>query len=267
MWTRRRVSSDRGPQDARDRREPNIDGPRPSAHRPSGVQYCPCPHLLRLLPQRKPPQPPHRVRRSRSTRHSPASGACRSLSTNPIKPTRPARPSARSSRPASKSMAAEKIEIPLIIGGKEIRTGKTEKSVMPHDHRHVLAEYHVAGPEHVAAGDRRGRRRAPRMGRAGRGKIAPPSCCAPPSCSRRRWRATINAATMLGQSKTVFQAEIDAASRDDRLLALQRLLRAGALRRAADQQPGRVELDGVPRRSKASSTPSRRSTSRRSAAT
>ena len=46
-------------------------------------------------------------------------------------------------------MAAEKIEIPLIIGGKEIRTGRTERSVMPHDHQHVLAEYHLAGPEHV----------------------------------------------------------------------------------------------------------------------
>src|SRR4029450_12849514 len=48
-----------------------------------------------------------------------------------------------------KSMAAEKIDIPLIIGGKEVRTGRTEKSVMPHDHQHVLAEYHLAGPEHV----------------------------------------------------------------------------------------------------------------------
>src|SRR5687767_7676849 len=48
-----------------------------------------------------------------------------------------------------KSMAAEKIEIPLIIGGREIRTGKTQKSVMPHDHAHVLAEYHLAGPEHI----------------------------------------------------------------------------------------------------------------------
>src|SRR4051812_38988130 len=36
------------------------------------------------------------------------------------------------------SMAAEKIEIPLIIGGREIRTGRTEHAVMPHDHRHVL---------------------------------------------------------------------------------------------------------------------------------
>src|SRR5687767_3465285 len=48
-----------------------------------------------------------------------------------------------------KSMAGEKIEIPLIIGGREIRTGKTQKSVMPHDHAHVLAEYPLAGPEHI----------------------------------------------------------------------------------------------------------------------
>ena len=48
-----------------------------------------------------------------------------------------------------RSMAAEKIEIPLIIGGREVRTGRLEKSVMPHDHGHVLAEYHMAGPEHV----------------------------------------------------------------------------------------------------------------------
>src|SRR4029450_10187206 len=47
------------------------------------------------------------------------------------------------------SMAAEKIDIPIIIGGKEIRTGRLEKSVMPHDHAHVLAEYHLAGPEHI----------------------------------------------------------------------------------------------------------------------
>ena len=37
------------------------------------------------------------------------------------------------------------IDIPLIIGGKEIRTGKTGKIVMPSDHRHVLATYHMAG--------------------------------------------------------------------------------------------------------------------------
>ena len=61
-------------------------------------------------------------------------------------------------------------------------------------------------------------RRSPRpprrgaSGRAGRGRIAPRCSCARPSCWRPRWRSTINAATMLGQSKTAYQAEIDAAS-------------------------------------------------------
>src|SRR5512141_1204817 len=48
-----------------------------------------------------------------------------------------------------KTMAAEKIEIPLIIGGKEIRTGRTHDAVMPHDHGHVLAQYHLAGPAEI----------------------------------------------------------------------------------------------------------------------
>ena len=48
-----------------------------------------------------------------------------------------------------KTMAAERIEIPLVIGGKEIRTGSTAQAVMPHDHSHVLADYHLADAEHV----------------------------------------------------------------------------------------------------------------------
>ena len=110
-----------------------------------------------------------------------------------------------------KAMAAEKLDIPCVIGGKEIRTGRTEKSVMPHDHAHVLAEYHLAEPRHVEqaiAAAAEGRKewanwpwedRAAVLLRAG-------------ELLATSWRATMNAATMLGQSKTVFQAEIDAAS-------------------------------------------------------
>jgi 1-pyrroline-5-carboxylate dehydrogenase len=110
-----------------------------------------------------------------------------------------------------KAMAAERIEIPLIIGGREIRTGRTAQAVMPHDHSHVLADYHLADAEHVE------------------------QAIAASAAARREWaswpwedraavilraaellatssRATIVAATMLGQSKTVYQAEIDAAS-------------------------------------------------------
>jgi len=108
------------------------------------------------------------------------------------------------------SMANEKIDIPIVIGGREIRSGRTEKSVMPHDHNHVLAEYHVAGPEHVeqaiaaAAEARREWASWPWEDRAAVVLRAA-------ELLATTWRATLNAATMLGQSKTVYQAEIDAA--------------------------------------------------------
>jgi len=110
-----------------------------------------------------------------------------------------------------KAMAAERIDIPLVIGGKEVRTGRTAHAVMPHDHKHVLADYHLAGPEHVqqaiaaAAEARREWGSWPWEERAA-------VLLRAAELLATTWRATINAATMLGQSKTVFQAEIDAAS-------------------------------------------------------
>lgn len=109
------------------------------------------------------------------------------------------------------SMASETIDIPLVIGGREIRTGRTGQSVMPHDHRHALAEYHVASPEHVqqaiaaAAEARREWAFWPWEERAA-------VLLKAADLLATTWRSTINAATMLGQSKTAFQAEIDAAS-------------------------------------------------------
>ena len=47
------------------------------------------------------------------------------------------------------AMARERIEIPLVIGGREVRGGERAVAVMPHDHAHVLADWHKAGPEHV----------------------------------------------------------------------------------------------------------------------
>jgi len=52
---------------------------------------------------------------------------------------------------AIKDLSGRQIEIPIVIGGKEIRTGKTVDAVMPHCHRHVLAKVHQAGPEEVNA--------------------------------------------------------------------------------------------------------------------
>src|SRR5574338_528167 len=110
-----------------------------------------------------------------------------------------------------KQMAGEKIDIPVIIGGKEVRTGRTNKSVMPHDHGHVLAEYHLAGPAEVeqaiaAAAD------AHREWSSWAWEDRAAVLLRAAELLTTSWRATLNAATMLGQSKTAFQAEIDAAS-------------------------------------------------------
>ena len=109
-----------------------------------------------------------------------------------------------------KSMAGEKVDIPLIIGGREIRTGHTHKAVMPHSHGHVLAEYHAAGPEHIQqaiAASNAARREWAAWPWEDRAAVLLRAA----ELLATTWRATMNAATMLGQSKTVFQAEIDGA--------------------------------------------------------
>ena len=107
-------------------------------------------------------------------------------------------------------MANERIDIPIIIGGKEIRTGETAQAVMPHDHRHVLGDWHKASPKHVQQAID-----AARNARAEWGNWAWEDRAAvflrAAELLATTWRQTLNASTMLGQSKTAFQAEIDAA--------------------------------------------------------
>src|SRR5262245_51498831 len=108
-------------------------------------------------------------------------------------------------------MAGERIDIPLVIGGCEIRTKHTEQTVMPHDHGHVLAAWHGAEPSHVhaaVAAALSARREWASWSLQDRASVFLKAA----ELLTTTWRATLNAATMLGQSKTVIQAEIDSAS-------------------------------------------------------
>jgi 1-pyrroline-5-carboxylate dehydrogenase len=111
---------------------------------------------------------------------------------------------------ALQRMSQRTIEIAPVIGGRRVRTGDTAKSVMPHDHRHVLATWHKAGAreaKRAIAAAREARPAWSRMPWESRAAIflkAADLLAGP-------WRMTLNAATMLGQSKTCHQAEIDAA--------------------------------------------------------
>ena len=108
------------------------------------------------------------------------------------------------------SMAKEQLDMPRIIGGKEIRTGDTAESVMPHDHAHVLGIYHRASPKHVEQAIAAAKRAAADWSNwAWEDRAAVFLRAA--ELLTTTWRSTINAATMLGQSKTVYQAEIDSA--------------------------------------------------------
>ena len=128
----------------------------------------------------------------------------------PIRAYAPGSPERASLKTRLDAMASEQIDMPLVIGGEEVRTGNAATSVMPHDHHHVVGTWHKATPALV-------------------NKAIDAALAAHKEWSRwslddraavflkaaelltTSWRDTINAATMLGQSKTVFQAEIDSA--------------------------------------------------------
>jgi 1-pyrroline-5-carboxylate dehydrogenase len=128
----------------------------------------------------------------------------------PVKEYAPGSPEREELRVRLEAMRGEQIELPLVIGGKEVRTGETFDAVMPHDRKHVLATVHKGDATHVeqavsAAADAwEDWHRTPWEERAAVFLRAAELLAGP-------WRATLNAATMLGQSKTVHQAEIDAA--------------------------------------------------------
>ncbi len=108
------------------------------------------------------------------------------------------------------TMSGEVVEIPLVIGGKEVRTGRIGEVRVPHRRGQVLARFHQAGPAEVAAAAE-----AAHQARAGWAALAPHDRAAvllkAADLLAGPWRATLDAATILGQSKSVQQAEIDAA--------------------------------------------------------
>jgi 1-pyrroline-5-carboxylate dehydrogenase len=128
----------------------------------------------------------------------------------PVKGYAPGSPERAELKARLAAMAAERLEIPLLINGREVRTGTLAQAVMPHDHGHVLADVHLAGPREVqlaidaAATAWQDWSRLPWEERAAVLLRAAELLAGP-------WRQTLNAATMLGQSKSAHQAEIDAA--------------------------------------------------------
>ncbi len=128
----------------------------------------------------------------------------------PIRSYRPGSPERESLKNKLSELRSTEIEIPLIIGGKEVRTGNTGKVVMPHNHSHVLATYHKAGEKEVAmAVEAANKARKDWAAMPWEHRVAVflrmGELLAGP------YRDLLNAATMLNQSKNVFQAEIDSA--------------------------------------------------------
>jgi len=116
----------------------------------------------------------------------------------------------RALRSAVDSMLKTELEIPMIIGGKEVRSGNFGQSICPHDHGHVLAKYHQASAEHVeqaVAATRKAAQGWAEMSSEARLSIFLKAA----ELLATKYRQLLNASTLLGQSKSPLQAEVDAA--------------------------------------------------------
>jgi 1-pyrroline-5-carboxylate dehydrogenase len=128
----------------------------------------------------------------------------------PVKGYVPGSPEREEVRRRLDELSSQRLEIPLVIGGEDVQTGDTFEAVMPHKRSHVLGDVQKGGAAEVdraiaAAADAwEDWSRTPWEDRAAVFLRAAELLAGP-------WRQTLNAATMLGQSKTAHQAEIDAA--------------------------------------------------------
>jgi 1-pyrroline-5-carboxylate dehydrogenase len=129
---------------------------------------------------------------------------------DPIRSYAPGSPERAALKAELKRLSGTVTEITSIIDGKPVRTGKTVKVVSPHNHRHVLGEAHQADARALNAAVAAARR-AHREWSNWRFEDRAAVFLRAAELLAGPWRQTINAATMLGQSKTAFQAEIDSA--------------------------------------------------------
>ncbi|MCX7797042.1 MAG: L-glutamate gamma-semialdehyde dehydrogenase [Melioribacter sp.] len=110
------------------------------------------------------------------------------------------------------AMVQNTIEIPLIINGKEIKTGDMDKCICPHNHKTTLAYYHKAGEKEIEMAIESAMEAYKIWSRMEWHERISVFLKAADLISLTEWRYILNAATMLGQSKNVFQAEIDSAA-------------------------------------------------------
>ncbi len=128
----------------------------------------------------------------------------------PVKSYAPGSPERKELQAALKEARSKEIDVPMYIGSDEIRTGKTKAMSPPHDHQHILGKFHEGDASHVeqainaALGAKHAWENLAWEQRAAIFLKAADLLAGP-------YRAKINAATMLGQSKNAMQAEIDAA--------------------------------------------------------
>jgi 1-pyrroline-5-carboxylate dehydrogenase len=130
----------------------------------------------------------------------------------PVKSYMPGSPERTALKAKLNEMQNQQIDIPIIIGGKEIRTGETENCILPHDHKTVIAKYHKAGVKEINEAIESALKAHQFWSRMNWYDRASVFLKAADLLALTEWRYIINSATMLGQSKNVYQAEIDAAA-------------------------------------------------------
>lgn len=131
-------------------------------------------------------------------------------SNEPVSQFRPGSPETRELKAQLSQFSSEEIDIPAIINGKEVRTGKTESISPPHLHGKKIGQYHKVGQEEVRSaitGSLNAYREWSETPVGARAAILLKAA----ELLATKYRPILNAATMLGQSKTCYQAEIDAA--------------------------------------------------------